>query len=500
MKHYIHAAMAMLCAGLLSVGCTGSFDEINTDPDKALAEDVPMGNVLAFCERYASSGLYDIWFDMNECSGFSGQVAKMMYTAEGYYDFRSEANTNSWNICYTVVSNLQAILDHEPETSCMWAAATIFQCQMYQIMSDRWGNIPYSDALHLSEGNATPKYDEQSAIYLDLLQRLGRAVAVLEARSESNVLGSGDVLFSGHADQRVAWVKYGNALRLRIAARLANVSPDLARATFEAVTADGILPEDNDDNAFFIWNNEYPEPWADKNLTRPNDYCVSELMVNTLTMLDDPRLSVYCAPTRIWQSWAATHEGEEPAKYVGRQCGLRPNANVRAFSLIGERFADTSGSLMGFSPWLRSCEVYFALAYAASKGWQVGMSQQEAYERAVALSLDENGFQSGDYLTTGQGAYDGTIDQLFTQWWISLFKNGSEAWSVYRMAPTDTYLFRENKVAPDNVWGPSHNCPPMCYGYPDTERNLNTDNCQAYKENDYFWGKQMWWDTREGLK
>lgn len=492
--------MAILCTGIMTVGCTGSFDEINKDPDKPLAEEVPSTNILAYCERYASENLFDEWFDMNETSGFSGQVCKWMYPEEGYYEFRATVNSSSWNVCYSVTANLKSILDKESNESNMWAAATIFQCQMFQIMSDRWGNIPYTDAFGLEKGNATPKYDEQSFIYPDLLKRLANAVEVLKANKKGDNIGSGDVLFSNAGDHIEAWIKYANALRLRIAARIAEIDPALAKATFEAVPL-AELPQDNDDNIFFLWNNEYPEPWADYFQARPNEYGVSQLMVNTLINLDDPRLPVYCTPTRTWQAW--DHQGPEPAKYAGRQCGERGNASGRDYSQIGERFQDRSGTLQGFSPWLRSCEVYFALAYAASKGWSVAMSQQEAYETAVKLSLMENGISEAaatTYTTTGSGMYDGTIDQLFTQWWISLFKNGSEAWSVYRMAPTTTYLFKENKVAPGNAWGPSHNCPPMCYGYPDVERNLNTQNCQSDKENDYFWGKQMWWDVRQGLK
>ena len=492
MNKYI---LAMLCTGLMTVSCTDSFEEVNKDPDKPLAEEVPSTNIMAYCQRYASDNLFDEWFDMNEVSGFSGQLCKWMYPQEGFYEFRPTVNNSSWNTCYYVAANLKTIINNESEKSNMWAAATIFQCQMFQIMTDRWGNIPYSDAFGLEEGNATPKYDEQSAIYTDLLSRLAKAVSVLEADEEGDDIGSGDIFFSGDPE---AWIKYGNALRLRLAARIANIDPSLARSTFEAVVEDGILPEGNDDNVFFVWNNEYPEPWADYFQSRPNEYGVSELMVNTLVNFEDPRLPIYCAPTRVWQAWDGT--GEEPAKYVGRQCGLRGNASVREFSQIGARFQDRSGSLAGFSPWLRSCEVYFALAYAASKGWEVGMTQQEAYETAVALSMEENDVDAEVYLTTGAGAYDGSEDQLFTQWWISLFKNGSEAWSVYRMAPTTTYLFKENKVAPGNAWGSSHNCPPMCYGYPDVERNLNTENCQSSKENDYFWGKQMWWDVRKGLQ
>ena len=126
------------------------------------------------------------------------------------------------------------------------------------------------------------------------------------------------------------------------------------------------------------------------------------------------------------------------------------------------------------------------------------MSQQAAYEKAISLSIEENGGSSSDvsnFLANG-GKYDGTPKQLFTQWWVSVFKNGMEAWSLFRMSGYPS----GNAIATDSYFT-GHNTPPMCYGYPDTERNLNKENCapEAAAEKDYFWGKQMWWDIRTGL-
>ncbi len=479
-----YIALSAFVAALFS--CTKSFEEVNTDPDNPNAELVPSTNVLAFCERYASDNLFDDWFDLNESCGFSGQIAKWMYTQEGYYDFRPNVNSSSWNVCYRTAANLQAIIDKEEEGSNMWAAATIFQCNIFQIVSDRWGNVPYTEALQLADGIAQPKYDKQWEIYPDLLKKLATAVAALDENGDD--LGSGDVMLGGDIAK---WKMYGNALRLRIAARIANVDAATAQGVFSSVAASGI-PADSGDNIFFeAWGNEYGEPWADYYQTRKLEYGISKLMVETLQGLNDPRLPVYAEPTASYLAGTST------VPYVGYQNGQEAQANTAAYSPLGNRFQNKSG-LTGFSPWLRSCEPYFAIAYAASKGWSAGMTQQAAYEKAVTLSLEENGISGdeiADYLA-GHGAYDGSAEQLFTQWWISLFKNGQEAWSVYRMSgyPTD------NKIAPSCRY-PNHNVPPMAYPYPDTEANLNKANYQveASAEVDYFWGKKMWWDVRTGI-
>ena len=489
---YIPKASLWLMAGAVALAsCTSSFDEVNTDPDRPTVDQVPATNTMAYCQRYTTDNMFDEWFDLNESAGFSGQIAKWQYTDEGYYNFRASVNNTSWNVAYYTVSNLQAIIDNEVEGSNMWAAATIFQCMIFQIASDRWGNIPYSDALKLEEGNTKPAYDQQSSIYPDLLRRLKAAVQALGNMGDE--IGVGDIIYGGDVD---AWKRLGNSLRLRIAARIANVDATNAKSTFEEVMGNPAaypVIDSNDYNAFFIWNNEYPEPYADYYQTRPYEYGVSELMVNTLKDSNDPRLPIYCRQTVNFLSGV---EGAE--EYAGYQNGLEAYANVSAYSAIGERFM-SSTSLSGFSPWFRAAETYFAVAYAASKGWNVGMTQQEAYEEAVALSLEENGVKAADAdaFLAGGGSYDGTQEQLFTQWWVSLFKNGQEAWSVYRMSGYPA----GNVIAPDSYFA-GHNTPPMCYGYPDNERNLNTENCsaEASKESDYFWGKQMWWDTRVGLK
>lgn len=482
---------------LMVTGCTSSFDEVNTDPDNPNSSLVPATNILAYCLRYSTDNMFDEWFDLNESSGFSGQIAKWMYTDEGYYSFRPTVNTTSWNVCYYTVSNLQSIIDKSTEGSNMWAVATIFQCQIFQVASDRWGNIPYSEALKLESGITKPAYDKQSYIYPDLLKRLKTAVEALD--EDGDDLGTGDVLLNGDIN---AWKKYGNSLRLRIAARIANIDPQDAKETFEEILGDPTdypILESNDDNVYFQWNNEYPEPYADYYLTRPNEYGVSKLMIGTLKSTNDPRLSVYAKPTVNWSNLPDTEKQDSiDLKYAGYQNGLEAAASVAAYSGIGTRFMATS-SLTGFSPWMRSCETYFAIAYAASKGWSVGMTQQEAYEKAVTLSIEENGGSASDavdFLANG-GAYTGTQEQLFTQWWVSVFKNGMEAWSLFRMSGYPA----GNIIAPDSYY-PDYNTPPMCYGYPDTERNLNSENCsvEAAAESDYFWGKQMWWDVRTGLE
>lgn len=478
-----------MLSAILLCGCTKSFNNVNTDPDNPLITSVPSTNILAFCERYASQNMWDEWFELNESCGFSGQISKMQYTQEGYYAFRPAVNSSSWEICYLAASNLQAIIDKEEKYSNIWAAATVFQCNIFQVITDRWGPCPYTYALHLENGITKPEYDTQEEIYTSLLLRLAEAAEAFDP--DGDELGEGDVLLGGDIE---LWKKYANSLRVKMAARIANVAPDIAKAVMEEIfLSEGSVLEDNDDNIFFTcWGDEYSEPWAVYYQQRQQEYAVSELMVNTLLSSADPRIDVYAEPTPDWVNGVAGAE-----KYKGYPVGLRNNAVVSRYSKIGEHF-QSKNTLNGFTPWLRSCEVWFAAAYGASKGWDVGISETQAYKKAVRLSMEECGIDNDSIdLFLADDSYSvGNLEKLFTQWWISLFKNGQEAWSIYRMSGYPS----GNVIAPDSFY-PGHNVPPMAYGYPDTERNLNNSACSKFSklEIDYFWGKQMWWDVRQDI-
>lgn len=476
MKTNQYGLTVLLVAGSLGwAGCTSSFDEVNTDPDRPKAVDAT--NLLAHCLRDASDNLFDEWFDLNESSGFAGQVSKLTYTEEGYYNFRPNVNNTSWAINYLLVSNLKDIIDMSEVAGKpnMKAVATIFQSQIFHLATDRWRDIPYSEAAQL-ETIKKPRYDKQEDIYPSLLAKLKTAADLLDENGDA--LGNGDVLFNGDIN---LWKRYCNSLRLRLAIRISSVSPELARQTFDEILSNPAkypLIEANTQNAFFHWGNEYPEPWADYYREREDEYGVSNTLVNKLSQYADPRLNIYAEPNANGQ-------------YVGYPNGLKAFATVSNYSKIGKRFMR---DLAGFTPWFRASETYFTLAEAAKLGFNSGGETAEsAYNKAVRFSMEENGVEDmaiADYLAAGPGKYNGMDEQLYDQWWISLFKQGMEAWSIYRR----TGFPSTNRIAPDSYYT-GHYCPPLRYSYPDTEANLNSANYQEASVSivDNFWGKPMWW-------
>jgi hypothetical protein len=485
MKKYILKLGVLIFLSVLIISsCTESFEEVNTDPDRA--KDAPATNVMAFVIRYYSSTFYDAWAEMNEPSTYAGYLAKIQYIDEARYNFRPGTVENNWYYGYILLNNIneikkKAIADGADN---LLGTAKVLEALIVQSMTDRWRDIPYSDAIKLNDGILLPTYDTQEEIYPALLDLLAEANELLSTPSVTDQLGEGDLIYGGDVEK---WQKLANSMRLRLAMRISGIAPAVARPVVEAVLgnpAANPIMESNADNAMFMWpgTSPYEEPWYVDSKTR-DDHGVSDVLVNTLLSLDDPRLPVYAV--------AAASDGQ----FRGFTIGASAQPNLATISRIGLRFRKDPA---GFSPIFRYSEVMFSVAEAAKKGWNTGTTTQVAYEEAVTASLEENGIETGginSYLAS-DGAFADTFEQIYLQQWIALFKQGMEGWSLYRR----TGIPSSHYVAPGSFF-PGHNTPPLRYPYPANEGTLNGANNKPFSDQvvDNFWGKPMWYDQRTGL-
>ena len=485
MKKYMNKLFALtLLLGFLVVGCTEKFGEINTDPDRA--KDAPATNVLAFVLRYHSDTYYDAWNNMNEPETYGGQLAKIQYIDEARYTYRPGTVENKWYYGYITLQNVSEIIKkaEADEATNLLGVAKVLEAFIFQAMTDTWRDIPYTDALSMADGVLLPTYDRQEDIYPSLLNTLKEANDLFNQNGIDN-LGDGDVLFNGDVEK---WQKFCNSLRLRLAMRISGVDATLAKSTVETImgnpTSNPIMTS-NADNAFFWYpgSSPYQDTWYEDGTGR-DDHGMSDVMINALKDLNDPRLPVYAVP--------ATDDGE----YRGFTIGAAAQPSLSTISRIGDRFRKDPA---GFSPFMRYAETMFHVAEAAQKGYSVGMTAEEAYNKGVEASMIENEVAQADIDTymAGSGKFDGTLEAIYWQEWIALFKQGMEAWSLYRRTGVPTTHY----IAPGTDYT-GHNTPPFRYPYPQNELTLNGGNSSAFaaEVTDDFWGKQMWWDTRTGVQ
>lgn len=499
MKNYIKNFTLAVCATVMMIGaagCTDSFEEINKDPDGA--QVVPSDNVLAWVMYQTSYRFYDRWFALDEPMTFCGYISKMGYIDEARYQFRPGVQDSNWAYVYRILNNIRDIQAKVPAGSNSMNIANIMEAHVMLIATDRWRDVPYSDACRMGEGYLTPKYDKQEDIYPALLKLLEETANSMAAGYGDDDVSGGDIMFNG---DMLRWQKYCNSLRLRMAIRLNEVSSALAKTTIESILTNPAkypIMESNEDNALFWWNgsdSNYYEMVADAYRTRKTEFCAPDIMIDYMNNNEDPRIGVYFTPT------PASVQAGEP-KYVGYEIGAAtaPPGGSSSRSVWGVKYGQDLG---GFSPWMRVAEVYFIIAEAKHLGYNVGSyatSVEDAYNQGVKFSLTENGVSSEDtkaYMA-GAGKFDGTIDQVWYEEWVAMFKQGMEGWSLYRR----TGVPKTNHIASGRSQQyANHNVPPFRSPYPSTERNLNKTNCSEFSSNvvDDFWGQQLWWDTRKDV-
>ncbi|WP_159471641.1 SusD/RagB family nutrient-binding outer membrane lipoprotein [Dyadobacter sp. 3J3] len=482
MKNITTCLLILIFLAFTGQSCTDDFEEINTNPNSPV--QAPITNVLGYVLTDFNMNYFGVIGDMNEPSTYAGQLGKLQYIDDSRYMFTSTNINTLWTVIYRDLKNAQAIIDQADKTGSknMKATGLTLQAFILQIATDRWRDVPFTEAFKGDAGFITPKYDTQETIYPAIITQL-KTAADLFAAGGTDVLGEGDLLYGGDVKK---WQKLCNSLRLRVAIRISNVSPATAKPIIEEIasapTTYPILAA-NTDNALLKWTGSSPyiEPWNSNFMTR-DDHGPSNILINSLKQLKDPRLAVYAKPAPV--------DGE----YRGVEIGPPTSPVISNYSRIGVKFREDP---TGFSPMMRYSEVLFILAEAKQKGWNSGSSTAETlYNAGVTASLNENGITDGTvistYLAGSDVKWDNTTTKLYTQKWLSLYKNGNEAWAESRR--TDIPLMPAATGSPFT----GHTRPPFRYPYPPTETTLNAGNSASFiaEIKDNFWGKKMWWDTR----
>ena len=512
-KFYISVvAIAALTLGLNS-SCTEDFDEINTNPDAYTT--APATNMLANSLYAMSVQWGDEKSRLSDWAGYL--VASYENETFSYLPSYNEFG-NKWYTTYTQNTQLKEILSR-PESEVgknMRNVATTLQQFMFFLTADCYGSIPYSEAGLATEGNLAPKYDTDEEVYAGIEAKLKEVSESWAEGLGADGLGSGDLLYGGDVEM---WQRFCNSLRLRLAMRLSNMSSHLeaSKATFQTILSNPDkypVIETSDQNAYFMWEGSasYRERWYDNFTTRPVDYVMPQVFVDRLKSQDDPRLYAICRP--------AVNTGE----YRGVLHGSNAQYNGEAIdnysfptALYMAQDATENAAFPGFSPYFRAAETWFLIAEAAYKGWSTGSySQKEAYENGVLCSMEDNGVADSDaeaYIA-GKGKYTGSLEQIYLEEWVALYKQCQEAWCLYRRTGYPTQLFDEvtysdGGTAPQypgqhSAWGfgPSarHNDLPWRFPYPENEYTYNPDNLAAAAEGitDYCWGKRICWAKDNG--
>lgn len=443
------------------VACSDDLSEVNVDT-KAPTEvpaDVLFSN--------ATKNLIDQMVSTNVNTGIFKLVAQYWtettYTDEANYNLvERDINGAQWIILYrNVLKDLEEakmILNENPDSSLSegqiqnrLAMIEVLQVFTWHVLVDTFGDIPYTEALDLQ--NSTPVYDDDAAIYADIVTRLDSAISQLT--DGAGGFGTADYLYNGDAGQ---WSKFANSLKLRLALRYANVDDTKAAQMATEAIAAGVF-ESHADNASMTYEASAPNTnpiWEDLVQSGRADFVAANTLVDRMNSLDDPRRNDYFA-----QNLGA-------GVYDGGTYGA--NGNTQGNSTIySERFEDPTleGVILDYT------EVEFLIAEAAARGY-ISEDAETHYNEAITSSIlywDGTEAEANAYIAQPAVAYSQTnwIEKIGVQKWIALYNRGFEAWSSWRKLDFPKLPNAAQSGLPV----------PLRFTYPVSEATLNGANWEA---------------------
>ncbi|PKD42855.1 SusD/RagB family nutrient-binding outer membrane lipoprotein [Rhodohalobacter barkolensis] len=486
----IKRLMLVTLIGVSFMSCD-DFGDLNDDPNNP--SQVSPDQLLTDSQR-----------NMSDVIGAVNGTLYVQYIAETQYTDAQEYRTTnaSFYFWYTdPIQNLQTIIDLNTDEETrdqasalgsnanQIAVARILKAYFYQMMTDRWGMIPYSEALQ-GEEDFSPAYDSQEDIYEAIITELKEAADQIEL-SEAGV--SGDILFSGDMEQ---WVLFANSLRARAALRIADVGGDVSvdpAAEFADAVDDGLI---NSDVLYPYQSNADDEnPWYSRFQTR-TDYAISETIADYMKGLEDDRILVYANPAPNYSNddGVVTFDEIRGMPFL-EDAGELENAEISfpgsAIGAGGPGVGDQSAPL----PIITVAEMHFAMAEAVERGWITGAAADYYYD-GIEASWEQWGVYDdtnfADYIAQTEVAY-GTDDwdvQIGTQKWIALFPHGYEGWAEWRR-------LGQPELTPNQFGVGTDPQIPVRFTYPSSENTLNQENYEAavQAQGPDSPNTRIWWDV-----
>ena len=443
----------LLLALLLLGGCTEDFAEINTNPNEP---ETVTGDLL----------LRTVTFDLasnhvSNVQAFGDVVAQ--YAAN--YEFNDidiyqwGGDARFWGL-YAVIQDAKDIEAYGVETGQpdYEAVALTLQAYMFSILTDAYGDVPYTEAGRAEADNIfAPAYDRQEDIYAGLLADLDRANSLFTGATVA-----GDNLYGGDTDK---WRRFANSLRVRLLMR-ASGAMDVSDMLSAMVNDPNTYPlfRGNEDNAIYDFTGTLPNvaPIAAP-VGRTYEYFLRMPTTNLVDLLktyEDPRLEEWLDPNGIPE-----YRGVAPGQTLG-DIG-RPDA----FSTKDTSYFAEPGKLDAI--FLTFSELNFLLAEASERG--IIQGDGEAYYRTgVQASFDQWGVAlPADYFD-GAAAwnYGSAFELIARQKWLSLWHNTTEAWFDWKRTGRPEFI----SAGPGTVNGGRV---PVRLLYPSIEQSVNPANSRS---------------------
>lgn len=418
--------------------------------------------------------------------------------AELHFDESSDLYNLAYRSLYA--GALTDIKDIESKTT---NTANLFACKVMkalamQYMVDACSDAPYSEACQGS-ANPNPKWEDGETIYKGVLAEMDEAERALTGES----MDMTDPMLHGDL---ASWIKFANALRLRMYLRLIDGGIDVSTYTdkVKAIVEEGNLP--SGDVAFDVYSNAEGQfnPWYSGVFSLgTNNYCAAHPLVAYYSATNDPRIGYAIDPLK------------ETSKYVGMMPGSRTlYQDWDGTKILNKDVSTINTEVARAMPVyvFTESEIDFLMAEVALRFNNDVDAAKDFYEAGVIADFASRGVDGvNDFLAGAKVNFDAQADNaaklklIYMQKWVAYFyRNHQEAWSEIRRTDVPvlssasaekaykdpTSYIAGDLIAPGlNYYGNGGLCKRM--PYPSTARKLNSNTPPVKSLADpVFWDKK----------
>lgn len=463
-----------VCLSLLSFGlcaCTQDFEEINTDPQSIDETRVSIENKLQFPQENlfpSEPNMYQYWRNLHVdiFAGYYVTPHSFGNNHNGNYKLRGDFNHGPFeNYFLNILPYTSRYISESKEIKYYDYAAI---AQIVQVMGalevvDTYGPMNYRSA---KEHKDFLYYDSTEDIYNQLFDELEEAIEWLTSFVDSHPSAERkkgfircDKLCGGSHEK---WIRMANTLRLRMAMHIVKVAPVRARSVAESAVNNkyGVLTDNDIDIRLSgrnpIWTMEVSY----------GDSRMNASLESILKGYADPRLEKWFRKTGSILNYDGTEALKEDSLIVGIRQGLLIDSKDPSLYL---NFSSSTYTNIDARPVMRVAEVYFLRAEGALRGWEMGGTPQQLYEKGVHVSLtsyevseagvaaylkgtlapdggkgaaDYTDFHDNDNNIKGMNDVSVTwnesdnnekkLQRIITQKWLAIYPDSFEAWAEFR--------------------------------------------------------------------
>jgi hypothetical protein len=476
MKFSIKIVSAILLVFTSIFSCTDKFEEINTDPNRP--NEVTPGILLGQMQyRIVNNTIQASRSFTHELMQVDAPRASP--GGQGLHRYVVQPGQAVWTGFYdrlTDVEDIYKISDKLKENNYK-AIALVYKSWAYSILTDLYGDVPYSQAIKASEGNFTPAFDKQKDIYIQILKDLETANTLFDDTKALTYGGdqvyNANVLIGGRNVGIQKWKKFTNSLRLRLLLRISkrdgevNVNQQITSILANPTTNPVFTA--NADDAIFRYPGTFPyfNPYFQaRTLEWRDGTYFTKFFLNHMNAINDPRRAIWVTPVTV--NGQSVYQGIDSGYPTSLEYIVGRNSSYPDIL----KTSPLLGVMMTYS------EVEFIKAELALKGFNTGRTAKAHYDSGITASMVQWGAtMPAGFLNTVGVAYNATgtaaqqLEQIMLQKYYAYFFVDYQSWFEKRRTGYP--------VLPRGTGIPAENVFPSRVPYPTYLQSLNSSNLQA---------------------